>query len=511
MSEDGQSIYPAEQVTAPDQLGNTREVRCQVCVIGTGAGGGFAARNLAQRGIDVVSLEEGLYYTGKDFAGDTPVQSFKRVYRDNGLTFAVGTPGILMPYGKCVGGTTVINSGTALRMSEETFDFWCREHGLTGLSWSELEQHFQDAEKTVGQRRIPKKLLGNNTLMIQRGTEALGYEGEVVTRNAKGCRQSGRCFLGCPSDAKQAMNVSAIPQALQAGGRLFTGCRAERILSRNGKVTGVEASVDTPGSSRRRRVTFQADVVVVAAGAVHSPVLLRKSGLGHGHRHFGKNLRMHPASRVVGLFDEEIRGQYDVPQGYHLTGFMKDRISIEGIHVPPAVMAPGLPGFGKQHLELMRRYQNIGIIGYRVIDTTRGSVGRTFGGMPLVWYDINTMDTANIVKSMSLSAEIMFAAGASKVLLPVFGREELNSIDEARALKDVSIPATDIELSAYHAHGTLRMSKDSESGLTSIDGRYHGFDNLYVADASLFPESSIVNPQMTIMALASHVASRIQV
>lgn len=503
-------VIPSERVYAPERVPGDGEVNAQVCVIGTGAGGAVVGKELAERGLDVILLEEGLYYTAADYAGDTPMRSVRRLYRDHGFTFTMGIPNILMPLGKCVGGTTVINSGTALRMPEWAFRRWQLEHGLEALSWRELQSLYERVEPPSGVGPVAEELLGENSKLFRAGSEKLGYSGEVLTRNADGCKASGRCFLGCPRNAKRSTNVSFVPRALELGARLFTGARAERILLEGGRAVGVEASVDAPGERRRRRLTVRAPNVVLAAGAVLSPLLLRKSGVGKRHRHVGKHLRIHPASRVVGLFDREIRGQFDVPQSYHLTQFLEQGLSLEGIFVPPAVLAPAMPGFGAHHAAMMRDYDRMAMLGYRIIDQPVGSVGPSVAGTPIVWYDIRREDTRKLLRAMSLSAEILFAAGALSVYIPVAGRELLTNIDEARALANQEIPAADIEISAYHPHGTLRTGNSPDTAVTDIEGRVFGTPGLYVADASLFPESSIVNPMMTIMALASHVGQRMQ-
>ncbi|MBI3892604.1 MAG: GMC family oxidoreductase [Candidatus Wallbacteria bacterium] len=500
-------LYPVEQVISPHRIHGDTEIRAQVCVIGTGAGGAVAAKELAQRGLDVVLLEEGLYHTAADYGHETPMRSIRRLYRDHGFTFTMGIPNILVPLGKCVGGTTVINSGTALRMPEWGWERWLKNHRLEGLDYKDLVRLYEKVEPVVGVGPSAERLLGANTELFRGGSRTLGYEGEVLVRNAPGCEASGRCFIGCPTNAKKATNVSFVPRALELGARLYVGTRAERIPMEGSRAVGVEASVDSVDGGPRRRLTVRAGSVIVAAGALLSPLLLRKSGIGKRHPHFGKNLRIHPASRVVGLFDREINGPFDVPQSYHTTQFLQEGVSLEGIFVPPAVLAPALPGFGVEHARAMRDYRQMGMLGYRIIDDTRGSIGPSVMGSPVVWYDITRADTGKLLRAMSLSAEILFTSGARQVLIPVAGRETLRNIDEARALAGQEIPAADIEISAYHPHGTLRMGKDEHSGVTDVQGRVFGTRGLHVADASLFPESPIVNPMMTIMAFAAHVAA----
>ncbi|MBI3892668.1 MAG: GMC family oxidoreductase [Candidatus Wallbacteria bacterium] len=499
------AAYRADRVERGDRLQGNVSVQCQVCVIGTGAGGAVAAAELARAGLDVVMLEEGAYLTGEDYGRLSPIESIKATYRDAGMTFTMGSPGILMPYGRCVGGSTVINSGSAFAMSEETFAYWKRTHGLPGLEWPDVARHFQRVGRTVRIGAVPEELMGGNGRLLREGAEALGLAGEVVTRNAHGCLGRGRCYLGCPENAKQGTNLNYVPMALEAGARLYTHCRAERVLSEGGRAAGVQARATGGGA----RLAVRAGAVVVACGAVFTPILLSESGLLKGNRHAGKHLRIHPASRVIGLFDREIKGHIGVPQSYHVTGLMPRDLVPEGIFVPPFLLAPAVPGMGRGHLELMKQYPRMGLIGYRVIDSGEGRVAGTVMGMANVKYDLSPQDTRKLVEAMQASGEILFAAGAKRVWLPVFGRGEAGSVDELRRLLSRPVAAVDIELAAYHPHGTLRMGIDEKDSATRPDGSLFGVEGVYVADASLFPESPIVNPQLTVMALAGVVAERL--
>lgn len=500
------ATYRADRVTRCDRLESDLNVAAEVCVIGTGAGGAVAAAELAAAGLDVVMLEEGPYLTAEDYAGLTAIESIKATYRDAGFTFTMGSPGILMPYGRCVGGSTVINSGSAFRMAEETFAFWKRQHGLGGLEWSDMTRHFDRVERVVHITPVPEELLGENGRLMRTGAEALGLAGEVVTRNAHGCVGRGRCYLGCPENAKQSTQLNYVPAALAAGARLYTHCRAERVIMEGSRTGGVAAATTGP-SPRNLRV--KAGIVVVACGAVFSPILLSRSGIAAGNRHTGKHLRVHPASRVIGLFDREINGHLGVPQSYHVTGLMARKLVPEGVFIPPSLLAPAVPGIGRSHLELMKQYPRMGLLGYRIIDSGEGEVAGTVMGMANVRYDLSVEDTAKLVEVMRLTGEILFAAGAKRVWLPVYGRAEAGSVDQLQKLLAGPIPATDIELAAYHPHATLRMGTDESRGVTASDGSVFGAPGVYVADASLFPESPVVNPQITVMALAGAVAERI--
>lgn len=501
--------YPAEQVIRGPEAPDSHPIRTQVCVIGTGAGGAVAACELAEAGLDVVMLEEGPYLTAADYGSLTPLRSIKRLYRDLGLTFTRGTPGVLLAFGKVVGGSTVINSGSSLRLSEETFNLWKEGHGLPGLDWPTLSHCLDRVEEILHVTPTSEEHMGGHGRVMRAGTEALGLEGEAVARNVADCRGRGRCYLGCPENAKQAMNVSYVPRALRAGARLYTEVRATRITTASGRVTGVQAVTRSTPEGKARTLQVEVERVVLACGAVHSPVLLRKSGIARDNRHAGRHLRLHPASRVVAVFDEPVQGHLGAPQSYHVTGLLDAQLSPEGLFVPPGLMAPSVPGMGREHLERMKEYGHMAMIAYRVIDEGRGSVKREVLGRPEVRYEVSPGDVRKLEEALRVSSEIFFAAGARRVYLPLHGCPIAEDMDTLQRRLAEGLRPQDLELAAYHPHGTLRMGVDRATSVTGTDGAVHGVRGLHVADASLMPESPVVNPQITIMALATHVGRRV--
>lgn len=494
--------------TPAARLAADTELTAEIVVIGTGAGGAAIARELAEAGRDVVLLEEGPYVTAQDYGKLGTIDATRLLYRDQGLTASRGAPPVLLPVGRCVGGTTVINLGTVLRMQPEHFEHW-RAAGLKQLTYADLERAYARVEEMMPVRPVAEEHIGPNTRMLQQGLARLAIPGEVLTRNAPDCRGAGRCFLGCPTDAKRAVHLDWIPHAMDRGARLYTGVRAERVLVDGGRATGVEGSVLGPNETRRHRFTVRADRVVVACGALLSPVLLHASGLGKRHPASGHNLGVHPACRAIGLYDQPVRGQHGVPQAYHAPVASPGEMYVETAFLPPALMGPALPGFGPAHHQLMQRYEHIALAGFRIIETRRGSVRSAHAGMPVIHYELGERDLATVRAGLKLSARILFETGARRVFVPVHGMEMLEKQDDISKIDDPHIVAADLELSGYHVHGTLRMGADPSTAVVGEDGAYHGVRGLFVADASLFPTSSRVNPQHTVMALATLIGRAI--
>jgi choline dehydrogenase-like flavoprotein len=480
-----------------------------VVVVGSGAGGAVVARELAARGRSVVLIEEGGFFTGKDFTGG-PREMIDLLYRNRGLTGALGRPPIPIPLGRCVGGTTTINSGTCYRAPDYVLEDWAERFGVRGLSEPELRPYFERVESELGVRPVPDQIYGRNSRLFERGAAALGFAGARIPRNERGCLGTGVCAFGCPQDAKQAMHVSYVPRALADGARLYARCRVTRILCSAGRAIGVVGRfADAAEHETGHELRVLARQVVVACGALLTPALLERSGVPDPSGWRGRNLHIHPATRVGALFDEDVRGWEEVPQAYNVHHFTREGIFIQGQFVPPAMEAPVLPGVGAAHKARMARYARLGSFGALISDECAGRVRAGRGRWPRVTYQLGAADARRLARAIGLTAEIFFAAGATEVYSGVHSRPVLGSIDEARALERAELPAADFEMMAFHPQGTARMGEDARSAVTDSGGRVHGTPGLWIADASLFPSSCKVNPQITIMALATRVAEQI--
>ena len=495
-------------------------VRTQVCVIGSGAGGAVVAKELAEAGIEVCLLEEGAYRRGADFTGH-PRAMIDLLYRNRGLTGTVGRLTIPIPLGKCVGGTTTINSGSCYRAPDYVLESWHREHGVADVLEAQMRPYFERVENELNVRPVPDETYGNNSRLLERGAAALGFAGARIPRNEKGCIGTGVCVFGCPQDAKQAMHVSYVPKAVSAGATLYTRCRADRILSSSGTAFGVlGAFVDANDRDTGRQLRVLADRIVVCAGALLTPALLERSGVTDASGWRGRNLHIHPATRVSALFEQQVRGWEEVPQAYNIHEFTGEGIFIQGQFVPPSMEAAVLPGIGAAHKSLMSRYPHLASCGALISDVSPGRVrarrgggsprsGWPHSGWPLVTYRMVPEDVSKLTRAISLTAQIFFAAGAQAVFSGIAPRAVLRSAAEARALLSERFKSTDFEMMAFHPQGTCRMGEDPTHAVTDSYGVHHGMRNLVVADASLFPSSSRVNPQVTIMALATRAAARL--
>lgn len=487
------------------------DIECDVdvCVIGSGAGGAFAAMRLAEAGRSVVVIEEGGFFGVEDF-GHNAVTMTKLLFRAGGLTNTFGRPPILLPLGRCVGGTTVINSGTCFRTPEKVLRRWVDEFGLSTWSPEKMEKYFKRVEEIIEVQTAEEGVQGKSGGIFSRGAKELGIELKPLLRNAPGCSGSGVCCWGCPTNSKKSVQLNAVPLAMQAGAKVYANCRAEKIAFSRHHATGVLARfIDPVSRVRGPRLKVNARAVVSACGTLHTPVLLGASKIPNPSGQRGHNLTLHPASKIIALFDEVICGWNGIPQGYYSDAFQKDGITLEGVFLPPGFTASTILLMGNEHYEVMSRFNNLAVFGMMVSDTTRGRVVRGLNGHSITLYNINREDLPKYQRGISLLAEAFFSAGANKVFpaihtLPVVTREE-----GVRAIAGLELKSKDLDLQAFHPLGTCRMGADPREAVVDATGRVYGLDNLFVADGSIFPTSLGVNPQVTIMAAALKIADNI--
>lgn len=490
-------------------------VRANVVVVGSGAGGAVVAKELAERGLRVVVVEEGAYFTQEDFRGPL-TERMQKLYRDGGMTLAMGRPAVPIPLGKAVGGTTVVNSGSCFRTPDSVLHAWESKWGIEGVSPEAMAPIFERVERILHVMPVPEDLLGENARLFRRGVKALGLHGEPIRRNIDGCRGCGVCAFGCPSDAKQAMHLSYLPLAEDAGARIYARCRVTRILRERGRATGIEADIladGVPGNGRpatQGRLTVRADRVVLAAGAIHTPLIMMANGLAPRRGPVGRGLRIHPAGAVMAAFDEDVFGWRGTLQPWFMDAYQKSHGLLFEVTSPiPGLSAAGLPGVGAALKQSLAEYRKIASVGLFVAESSVGRVRRMPGGYPLITYQLDSEDTRKLVHGIGIASEVFFAAGAREVYPGIAGHSVLRDPSEIAGLREAATKPAQLALAGFHPVGTAAMGRDPERCAVDPWGESYTLSGLYVADASIFPDCVGVNPQITIMAMATRIAARL--
>ena len=491
-----------------DHLKSDTVIDADVVVVGSGAGGATMAAELAEEGFDVVVVEEGRFFSSRDFTAEASAM-VRALYRNGGATAAMGKPPVAYQEGRAVGGSTVINGGMSWRTPERILERWVKEDGLDGLSPAAMEAVFQRVERRIHVRSQDASSIGLDNELLRRGAQAKGWRVVENLRNQVHCPGSNNCAFGCPTGAKQSALVTYIPRALHFGARVYSDVRVERITWHGKRATGVVGRVVNPDLTSGPRVHVRAKVVVSACGAVNTPALLLRSGLRSPSRQLGQNLSLHPNCKMVAIFDQPVRGWEGVHQAYQVREFEDQGMVFAAVNVPPSILGMTLEQHGAELGELMSQYDRMLVAGLLIEDTARGRVRVGPLGNPVVTYQLTEQDVDTLVRGMSLLAELLFAAGATRVLLPVDGIAELRSADDARRLRSCSIDAWRMEVVTVHLMGTARMGSDRTRAVTDGFGQVYDTDRLIVSDASLFPTAIGVNPMETIQALATRNAAHI--
>jgi choline dehydrogenase-like flavoprotein len=497
-------------VRGKDITGPLRE-SADVCIIGSGCGGGASAKILAEAGKKVILLEEGGYFTSRDFDG-TEGFAYQTMYQRRAGQ-STEDLSVTVLQGRCVGGSTTVNWMTSLRTPEFTLDDWRHRFGIEGLSAKDLDPYFERVERYLNVKAEPDENHNPNNRIILDGARALGYSTKANGRNARGCVRSGACGLGCPFDAKLSVALTYVPDAVKSGATVYADCRAEKIEG-SGKTKRVAGYVlDNERRTTKTDFVIEAPVVIVSASAIHSPVLLLKSGVCNSSRQLGKNLTFHLTTAVAGRFERIIYPSGGIPQSAMCDEFLNKNgdnggFWVEAVPVYPALAALAFPGFGRAHRERMREFPHTGasITLVKEIDSV-GRVTVNDHGRASISYDPGPKDIEYLKQGVAAAARIHFAAGAKEVMTlharPTIIRSE-GEIE--RKIRAASWERNSLALFSAHPLGTCRMGNDPQNSVVDPHCQTHDVPGLFVIDGSVTPTSLGVNPQITLLGIAEKSA-----
>jgi choline dehydrogenase-like flavoprotein len=494
-------ILTSKDVTQP-----LRE-SADICIIGSGCGGGPVARILAGAGKNVVVLEEGSYVRPQEFP-QSEEGAFARLYQQRAGQ-ATEDQSVLVLQGKAVGGSTTVNWTTSLRTPDYVLEHWARRFGVIGCSPKEMEPYFIRVERTLNIHPEPDDRHNRLNRIILDGAARLGYHARASGRNVRECAALGACGLGCPIGAKQSVDLTYIADAVKTGATVIANCRAEKIEVHGSTKRVLAHMVDPESPQAGFEVTIEAPVVVVAGSAIHSPILLLRSGLANSHGQVGRHLTLHLTSAVLGLFDQPILPWKGIPQSAICDEFLnKNRDGggfwLESVPATAALAGLSIGGFGEQHRALMRQYPHVAatIVLVKELDS-EGRVTVNDYGRPAITYDQGSKDLGYLRQAIATAARIQFAAGAREV-------HTLHAKPTRFASPESIDPVLDAaqfgpnRISVFSAHplGTCRMGEHPEESVVDSHGQTHDVRGLFVTDGSITCTSLGVNPQVTILALA---------
>ena len=357
---------------------------CDAVVVGSGAGGATVAATLAEAGLSVVVLEEGAYYATEDYSANIP-EMVTKLMRGGGSTVMMGRAPVPYLEGRCVGGTTVVNGGMCWRTPEHILEEWVAR-GLPDMAPKRLERHFEEVERTIDARYQDPGSEGGCSGVFRRGADALGWKLSRNKRNQRHCVGSNDCVTGCPSGAKRSTLYSWLPRFFAQGGHLYTHTRVEGLLTEGGRCVGVRGTLTDPVGARRFSVRARA--VVLACGAIQTPLLLQRNRLARRCGHVGKHFTIHPNVKVAARFDEPVDSLRGAHQAFQCVEFQEEGILLAPGAIPLAFMAAVFPGFGGRLAAKMRDHRFLATGGILVDDHGEGCIRTLPFGVPYIRYDV---------------------------------------------------------------------------------------------------------------------------
>lgn len=499
-----------------------------VCVIGSGAAGAVIATKLAEAGKSVVLLERGGYYDGESM-NQREADMLPLLWKNAAANFTANLR-IAIAQGSCLGGSTVINDAVCFRIPPLVVEQW-QKKGVK-ISQNEWDGANDEVSKRIHVSQVTEDELNANAKKLREACSTMKIDSKPIThhgvnqrncgpsftdKSLTSCVKCGFCHIGCHYNTKQSMLATYIHDALNNEAldySAYCNCRVDRVTYENGTATGVDGTFVDAEGNELYRIRVNAKVIIMSAGAIASSNLLQKSRIDGDKT--GKGLALHPAPFVMGVFDEEIRGNRGIPMSYTChefgvtNGVEKGGFLIESIFLPVFQMALAIPTFAKDHERMMGNFNHLSMAGIMVRDEPAGTVDISYNGNPKVIYNLAPKTVDDMVRGMTILARMWFSVGAKSLITSHRDVPEIRNKYDIALLKDaVKNNPDNLMLGSAHPQGGNRMGDDEKECVVDSDCKVYGFDNLYVCDASVFPTALGVNPQLTVMALATITANKI--
>ena len=504
-------------VIAGASLGDNMAVEADFCVVGSGAGGSVAAAVLAQAGAQVVVLEEGGHYTRKDFNLQES-WTYPNLYQEHGNR-ATKDLSIIVLQGRSVGGGTTVNWTSSFRTPEKTLRLWAERHGVSDLDAGTLAPHFAAVEQRLSIGAGNEDDVNRNNRKLWDGAAKLGWKPELIRRNVKNCARLGYCGMGCPLDAKQSALITYVPDAIAAGAQIFTDCRARLVETDRGRARAVIADVLDRQQDRRRArlVVYAKRGVILAGGAINTPALLMRSKAGLGSGQVGRRTFLHPTVPLLAFYSEPVEAFYGPPQSVSCHHFADrgDRMGyvLEAAPIHPMLAALAFPGFGDAHRRTAERLAfaqaTIALLVDGHHDDQGGCVETSNDGRIQLDYPLGDSHREAAVDALQNMARLQFAAGASEIATLHDPSLVLKSEADLPRLARAGFGPNEHTVFSAHQMGGCAMGADRRTSVVNARGKHHEFENLWIADGSVFPTSLGVNPQLSVYAHARLFASEI--
>lgn len=502
------------------ELTTPQTLRTHTLVIGSGAGGAVAAHRLAQARVDTIMLEEGGHHQGHEF-NQREEDMYPMLYRAGGQQLTEdGLVSVMQ--GSVLGGGTVINTADCTKIEPEVLAHWRRAHGLTQLTEAAFEPSYRTLWQELNIHRLEAAIINRNNGLLLDTANRLGYRAGVFESNRRNCVGSSYCLLGCSYNAKQGAHVTYIPWAEEAGARIYTDVRADRIERRDGGGYRVHASVVERGPrTPRLAMTIECERLILAAGAINSSALLKRSGFDSGLPELGKHVSLQPQLGVFGMMtgpDKPV-GWRGAPQSVYVSHFDDNHpdwglggFRFEGIGGVLGSVLFGLPGYGEELKRRVARLPDMQVSLLLVPDRPVGSFDWSWDDNgkvhPKITYPFSDEWVARLKRGMKAFAAFLFEAGAEEVGFQHQAFAPLQNADEIDRVDDFAIEPGLMNFFSAHVQGGCRIGLNKDRGVVDQNLKVHGLDNLYVVDGAVMPSTASTHTMIPIMAMADRAMQR---
>lgn len=485
-----------------------------IVIVGSGAGGGTVAKELAPlcaHGARIALLEWGGHFEKKDNTR-REIEMAEKYYFKRGA-YQTESQDMTLAMAHAVGGSTTVYTGTSIDIPESVLEKW----NIPGINIQDLKPRLEKYHEENNVHLLPSEEINDNNHLFVKGCTKLGWSVNQFPVNVKGCVGLGTCNLGCAVHAKQGVAVVQIPMAEEMGVDVIPFCRVNKIDDHDviAEVVPPEHGL-APSSLAIGAYRFRTKKIVVAAGAIHSPAIFYRSYGSELSDALGRYFTCHPAMMLAGQHPHPIQNTEGHPKSFYCDEFFDcGRFLLETCMYFPFTFAKSLAGFGHELDDFISHFDCLQMILLLAIDKAEhhNRIEIDAMGIPHIHYRFHRDTQKALVDGCRASARILLAAGAKRVHTPAMQKffitkNQVDQIDEVIGQKHFKLGQASI--SAAHLMGGCRMGEDSKTSATNSWGKVHGHDDVYVADASLFPAASEVNPYLTIMALADRVAEGIR-
>jgi choline dehydrogenase-like flavoprotein len=509
---------PANQLSPPLEVKtekdiNEESIEGDVVIIGSGAAASILAKGLVENGRKVLMIERGNYERPETF-NENEMEMVSRLFQDGAIQAARDFRFTVFQ-GSCVGGSTVVNNAVCFKMPETVLDRWNDTKGLNaGLNKAQVMASMDRVWEMIGTNHMDEDKVNLNPggYLFREGCRKLGYdiapsEADSVNANISSCLGCGYCNIGCKYDRKLSMLVTILPgiqkNFSKESLRILAGCEVTKLHKSGGKISYLEGVFNNG-----RKLKVYGKTFVVSAGAISSSILLLKSNLGI--KNAGMNLSFNVGTQITAAFPNKINS-YDGLQISHYLRLSPDRgFVMESWFNPPMFQSTAMPGWFEDHYRNMRRYDRLACVGI-LVGSESNAQARVAGLTHReIKYTPTNKDFQTLLTGLELSGEIMLASGAESVMPNTFKYYEFKNTDELKKIHKLIKDPSEITLGTGHPQGGNIISSSPETGVINPEFKVFGYENLFVCDASVFPTSLGVNPQLTVMGLADYAVQFIK-